>query len=234
MILRYDRSPVADDTALRWFGWTMVGGAALRSWIPDVFERYARILHPAERWTGGPTEWVRWKELSAWSGKPLAPTSSVHDLALRDDGATWPGPETERPLEGQLQPPHMDHLLGILAGGTASPTELWLLVWNGYGTQEDLSQDAVVEIHPSWHGFRAYFLFRGSFDVSEVNEEIMFEPPSFWWPEDRAWFVSTDIDASSTYVGGSSALIGQLMSDDLLEVLPAELDDPFDGPPFSP
>ena len=130
--------------------------------------------------------------------------------------------------------PFMDRLLEILAGATASPAELWFLVWNGYGTQEDLSQDAVVEIHPSWHGFRAYFLFRGSFDASKVDGVTMFEPPSFWWPEDRAWFVSTDIDASSTYVGGSSALIDQLMADDLLEVLPAELDDPFDGPPFSP
>ena len=26
------------------------------------------------------------------------------------------------------------------------------------------------------------------------------EPPAFWWPADRAWFVSTDIDTVSTLV----------------------------------
>jgi len=111
MILRYERSPIADDTPLRWFSGKMVGGRALRSWIPDVFERYARILHPAERWTGGPTEWVRWKELSAWSGKPLAPTSSVHDLALRDDGATWQPVGVRQ----RFPWPHVRDLVGHLA-----------------------------------------------------------------------------------------------------------------------
>jgi hypothetical protein len=30
--------------------------------------------------------------------------------------------------------------------------------------------------------------------------------PSFWWPGDRAWFVSTDIDFPCTYVGGTRRL----------------------------
>ncbi len=59
-------------------------------------------------------------------------------------------------------------------------------------------------------------------------------PPSFWWPADRAWFVSTDIDASSTYVGGSNALVEQLIAESTLEVFRANLDDPYDGPSFNP
>ncbi len=27
--------------------------------------------------------------------------------------------------------------------------------------------------------------------------------PNLWWPQDRAWFVATDIDLMSTYVGSS-------------------------------
>lgn len=50
----------------------------------------------------------------------------------------------------------------------------------------------------------------------------------------RAWFVSTDIDPSSMYVGASSAAIARLSADDLLEVLPAHPEDEYDGPPCDP
>lgn len=53
--------------------------------------------------------------------------------------------------------------------------------------------------------------------------------PAFWWPDDRAWFVSTEIDAQSTYVAGRAELIDRLLATDGLEVYPAALDDPFDG-----
>lgn len=45
-------------------------------------------------------------------------------------------------------------------------------------------------------------------------------PPSLWWPADRRWCVSTDIDLMTTYVGGSTTAIEALLADDQLEVLP--------------
>lgn len=60
--------------------------------------------------------------------------------------------------------------------------------------------------------------------------DSMFEhPPSFWWPEDRTWFASSDIDSSSTYVGGSKELIEQILHDSSLEAFPADLSDPYGG-----
>jgi hypothetical protein len=80
---------------------------------------------------------------------------------------------------------------------------------------------------------RRYELHRGRIDaeVDTGERNPLQAPPSFWWPDDRAWFVTTDIDSVSTYVGGSDALIRVLLSDDALEVLPVDLDDPFDGAP---
>ncbi len=37
------------------------------------------------------------------------------------------------------------------------------------------------------------------------------QTPNLWWPEDRAWFVATEIDLAWTYVGGREALIEQLV-----------------------
>jgi hypothetical protein len=80
--------------------------------------------------------------------------------------------------------------------------------------------------------WRRYLLYRGP--VGAVTN-FWFEPnpvresPAFWWPEDRAWFVSTEIDAQSTYVAGPGELIERLLATEGLEVHPATLDDPFDG-----
>jgi hypothetical protein len=40
---------------------------------------------------------------------------------------------------------------------------------------------------------------------------------SLWWPADRAWFVATDIDLVTTYVGGSTACIRDLLAHPGLE-----------------
>ena len=44
-----------------------------------------------------------------------------------------------------------------------------------------------------------------------------------------SWSVSSDIDASSTYVGGSKELIEQILHGPFLETFPADLDDPYGG-----
>ncbi len=127
-----------------------------------------------------------------------------------------------------------------MAAATATPRAVWVLVWYGWGglpVEERLLHRAAMEIDPSWGGTgRRYLLLRGAIEVSEGEQvgSSLEPPPSFWWPDDRAWFVSTDIDASSTYVGASSATIARLLADDLLECLPAHPDDEYDGSPCDP
>jgi hypothetical protein len=70
---------------------------------------------------------------------------------------------------------------------------------------------------------RRYALYAGPI-------ESVFElpaPADFWWPDDRAWCVSADVDLDSTYVGGAGALVADLLGRSGLEALPAELDDPI-------
>jgi hypothetical protein len=50
------------------------------------------------------------------------------------------------------------------------------------------------------------------------------QSPSAWWPDDRAWATSNDTDLDSTLVGGSRALVDDLLADERLEVLPWPVD----------
>jgi hypothetical protein len=45
------------------------------------------------------------------------------------------------------------------------------------------------------------------------------QSPSAWWPADHAWATSNDTDLDSTLVGGSRALVDDLLADGRLEVL---------------
>ena len=54
------------------------------------------------------------------------------------------------------------------------------------------------------------------------------DSPAAWWPEDRAWFVATEFQLESTYLGGSRALVQRLLADPRNEALPVEPSDPTD------
>jgi hypothetical protein len=80
---------------------------------------------------------------------------------------------------------------------------------------------------------REYLLFEGPLDApGELGAEVSWSPggqrtfehqtPSLWWPDDRAWCAANEIDASFTCIGGSRALIDELLGHRELEVL--ELD----------
>ena len=52
----------------------------------------------------------------------------------------------------------------------------------------------------------------------------MWQSPSAWWPADHAWVTSNDTDLDSTLVGGTRALVDDLLADARLEVLPWHTD----------
>jgi hypothetical protein len=50
---------------------------------------------------------------------------------------------------------------------------------------------------------------------------------SLWWPDDRAWFVATEIDFRWTYIGGSTSCIEAVLTDRDVEALPVSRDHQF-------
>jgi hypothetical protein len=74
---------------------------------------------------------------------------------------------------------------------------------------------------------RNYLLYSGTIDraLESPMEPFPFfdQSPNLWWPDDRAWFVATEIDFDSTFVGGDDGLIAALVTDRTLEALPITL-----------
>ena len=66
-------------------------------------------------------------------------------------------------------------------------------------------------------------------DLATANmaEEPSEQSASLWWPADRAWFVATDIDLVTTFVGGSAACIGDVLRHPRVEAARVPIDQRF-------
>jgi hypothetical protein len=72
-------------------------------------------------------------------------------------------------------------------------------------------------------------LLRGTVadSVRNLAPEPYEQGANLWWPADRAWCVVTDIDLVSTYVGGSSACIGELLTTPGIDAWSVAPEDPI-------
>jgi hypothetical protein len=77
---------------------------------------------------------------------------------------------------------------------------------------------------------RDYILLAGPLDaIAEVGVFVEWDPPaersfspqppSLWWPADRAWCAGVEVDAGFTCIGGSRALVDELLAEPSLETL---------------
>lgn len=250
--------PVRDDDVVAWLvdaGLDGVGSTVGRV-VPAGFAAYARLLHPASDSTGRP---VPWREIAAWSGHELRPTSDPHELLLRGDGQRWDqraGRSEPMPGPGGLGPAGEQRLAELL-GGATSASAGWFLVdevqhrLEGDGSYRVLTASRWPPRRPWRDGLpwptraererhardRA---LRERYAVPLHRAHYLYpcrlDPggghPSdacYVWPADRAWVTHTDIDCPTTYVGGSAELVARLLDDDVVEAHPASIADPWDG-----
>jgi hypothetical protein len=242
---------VADWLVQRLHGFAVNVGSI----IPDGIAAYARIFHPAEAVAvraadGGfePSEEVRWAQIAAWSGRTVHPEMQFEAISVptpgRDPGpAPWDGDEPEC---GMLPYEKTKALADVLARHTRRPDRCWFAVWKGWAevagtvmwlTAEGSGEPLPPVLPPEAHEApklripgRDMLLFHGPVAavgnfVFGSDPEVDFRSPNLWWPDDRAWCVASEIDFSWTYVGGSTALIDELLGDDRFEALPARITD---------
>jgi hypothetical protein len=249
-----DRLVQTDDlTAAAWIAPRLGAFASgVRGVIPAGFEAYARILHPAD----SAEAHVRWSAVAAAGAKVAHALMQFHTLVgvgpneYDVDSAAWTG---SVPDQGDLEPESLAALLDILARHTASVERCWFGVWEGYGwlpggsrvtfvaTADGTLPPESAERHFAAIDYdarielpkRNYLLFSGPLDAAlEIGDwpaPNWFLPhsPNIFWPDDVSWCVATEIDLFCTYVGGSRALIDELLADERLEVWEAHLDDPI-------
>ena len=139
---------------------------------------------------------IRWACLAKRLGVRFVPTLSSHSFTRQFPGGSWPR-YLIGPREGSLDGTDRDALASLLRQHTHVDHcffHVWLLATLEW--KEDL-------------------LFEGNLDdVSLFPDEVpgVRLTPTHWFPEDRGWFVCTDYDLTFTLIGGSEALIGDLVS----------------------
>jgi len=205
------------------------------SLVPNGFEAYARILHPAQLPSDG-RQLVRWRDVSRWSGVPLSDRVQWHDIALpRAIPSSEPPWYGQGPSEGSPYVLDIGALIHDLARHTTETQQCFFCVWVGYlGVARaiftplgaapvtlpprDPPRRVVAMPHREYGLVEAPLSFATSLDTVSDGWH---KTANLWWPKDRAWCVASGIDLRWTYVGGSSELIARILADERLEALSA-------------
>lgn len=206
--------------------------------VPEGFDAYARIFHPAARNEGGNTVPVRWSEVAAANGRTIHPEMQWPAIADREPYSHTPHPSLwdHVPNEGSLPSELIPEIVVALRRHTTTPDRVWFAVWDGYSAlvfDESGIGTTDLPIDPSKRPRaptfelpgRAYYLLSGPIEgASESLGRWRWEQSAnLWWPEDRSWCVATEIDFSWTYVGGDETLIEELLAIPMVEAMRAEV-----------
>jgi hypothetical protein len=191
--------------------------------IPAVFPAYARVLHPVV--DHGTRR--RWADLAAENGRVMHPEVQLHEISRAPGEPRPDGYTMDRRVEwGSLPRPELDILGGLLARATTTPERSWCCVWEGYA---QIHRDAAAAPRDEGAGScvavpgRAYHLLCGPLtDLPDLFERLGQQSPNIWWPDDRAWCVSTEVDLAWTYVAADAATIDAVLADPRLETVRAE------------
>ena len=198
------------------------------SLVPDGFEAYVRILHPAHQLTAEDevVEYLRWSDVAKRTGHPVNKAMhwhkiregipEIHDYTRLKPGETF----LSSPDEGSLPADIAQRLSNILAEHTSTPEQCYFGVWYGFfGTIPSPVKQAPTFDTPD----RTYYLCKGAIGLADTSlyADYFGDAPrqsvNLWWPADRTWFVITEIDLKSTYVGGSREAVNAILECEELE-----------------
>jgi hypothetical protein len=203
-----DASP-GDWIASRLLEWGSNEGTPAGAIIPTGFDAYARVFHDADG--------RRWADIAREHGTTLHAGAQFTRLV----GVHWSEHPRGCPPTGALPSENARALVEVLRPSTIEPCYFGL--WRGYGWIEG-NTVRVVRVPQ-----REYLLFRGPLEIVLDGPWTRWhQTPNLWWPQDRTWFVATEIDFDSTLVGGSRSLIDAVLARADLEALEITLDTRLD------
>lgn len=199
------------------------GDSGVGSILPDAYDAYARVLHPAYRRSADHRqsfERVRWAEVARANSRIVHPLVEW-DFLIPDESHVCGQPDVwdTRPATGSIDPRVAEALCSVLVRHTSAPEDCWYAIWDGNTALDDLGGlGGRMQIFG-----REYMLVRDEVEVADKELEGI--GPSLWWPVDRAWCVSSDVDLMATYVGGTEACIAEIVDNPDLEAFPVRATD---------
>jgi len=186
---------------------------------PRGYESYARMFFPftehsrkvGDTWVGG--EHITWRVLAERNGRTIHPLVEQEKIDIGSEGK-----DKLNDVENSLVLEQFEALLPILVRHTSS-TNGWFLLWDGFG---DLDHAFLDRFEKVVDPFRSYYLLKGPLSAfAEFSND-----PSFWWPDDRAWCYSGDVDFHWSYLAGSAACIDEVLGVPILDAVQTEPDNP--------
>ena len=243
-------TPLDDHSAASWIQQGLLPlqrhekGYRVGNVVPQGFEAYARVFHPASRYIADRQEWVpaRWSGIASWTGRTAHPAMQFHSILGHPENPAIKPEWGSLPIEGSLDSDQIGGVIDVLTRFTTTPDVCFFCIWEGWGEfggpesfaylsptgtggrlQEGSEDDLLRRLKRAKRleiGLFGYILSTGPMDAFlEVGGS-----PSLWWPQDRAWCVASDVDLTSTFVGGTEECIAHLVGHLDLEALPIGLD----------
>jgi len=223
--------------------------------MPDTYDAYARLPHPGREYVRGDdgsvvVNWTSWSKLAARRGATLGATTRWEEVSGFAP-QTGPVEGIDEPSLGSMPGVLVELVADFLRSWTSTSDRTWFGMWEGNGTwwkgahsvltfgsvdpdraaellRIDDERDRVLRTTATFGTpERRYFLMAGPLTAaSTLTDAAGGRSPSLWWPDDRAWFVSTEVDDLSTYVGGQTSMIDALVAASEIEAVPTTLDTP--------
>jgi hypothetical protein len=203
-------TPSRNKTELEWLERSITTFARnVASFLPGHFEAYVRIYHPFENGGNDGRIMRSWNELAASAGVKLTGPKAAEEFAYH-------GVENAQARVGRRPKILLQPLIEHLRSATSTPEQCFFAVWEGFG---DSVAHHFIEPMLSLPA-RRYHVFEGPVEASRTSfsdASFVYTAANLWWPADRVWFVSTEVDFAWTYVGGSRVLIDALLKDTRLD-----------------
>jgi hypothetical protein len=229
--------PILDDlevvdgaAAGAWIAPRLEGGFGghVKQQVPNGYDAYGRIFHPATDADGNPTTWA---EVARSFGRTAHREMQWHKLVGVDDTfgesgpGDWPGAEPET---GELEKAQLGALRNLLQAYTQNPDRCFFGLSTIYGGVEGTypearqlrqpGRDFVIFVGPlsaidqlGYDGSKGATIVFSTSPASatsmDASERWWSQTPNLVWPADHSWFVSSEYDFDSTLLGGSRDLV---------------------------
>lgn len=188
------------------------------SLVPEGFQRYVRIFHPASRNDSNHCTTLRWADMAHYTGaKPHALMQWNNISAPRMNGSS-----ISPPNEGTI-PPAVSQPLRDLLFRHSQSNNCWLGVWPGFGGnyRKYVPDTAIIDTK-----YREWKIFRASLsDIDLAFFEGWDQTANLVWCEYFDWWITTDIDLNTTYMGCDEQLFHAILGSQVLEAWSVAPDD---------
>ena len=177
--------------------------------VPSVFEKYIRVLHPPSRTVDDvPVEYFTWSDVARACG--AVPHSRMQWGSITSTADPGSGTEfwNTSPASTHSIPTALMRAMASILG---AEDRCYFGFWEGNTAVSGVNG----QIPRAVVGRYRFHMFEGR--ASDSVKRFHGLRPGVWWSVDRSWFVTSDPDLNSTYIGVGPAVADIFLSASALE-----------------